>query len=216
VFALIPARNEGPRVGEVVRAASAHVEGVLVVVNGCIDDTAEQARAAGAEVMESDAGYAQALKAGYRHLQGSAVVQLDADGQHPAEAIPLLREGLREADLVIGSRFLEPSGYRMSLRRRVAIEGLSWLTMALIGQRIRDVTSGFQALSPRAVGVFAECFPEDYADANIFVLARRNDLLIREVPVNMRPRSGGASMHDRGALRYLGGMTARTLREGLR
>ena len=73
--------------------------------------------------------------------------------------------------------------------------------------------------SPRlSTGIAYRYFdvPEDYADANIFVLARRNDLLIREVPVNMRPRSGGASMHDRGALRYLGGMTARTLREGLR
>ena len=50
---LIPASNEGPRVGAVVRAARRAMPGVdvMVVVNNCTDDTAAQAEAAGATVI---------------------------------------------------------------------------------------------------------------------------------------------------------------------
>lgn len=216
MHALIPARNEGPRVGGVVRAALPHVESVVVVVNGSRDDTADRAREAGAQVIESEPGYTAALKAGFRHLRGGAIVQLDADGQHPPAAIPTLRAALADADVVIASRFLGEPGYRVGWRRRVAIQGLAWLTSALVGQRLHDVTSGFQALSPRAVEVFAEHYPDECADALVILLAHRMDLRVTELPVAMRDRQGGDSMHDTGAFRYFGRLTARTVQEGLR
>lgn len=218
MYALIPARNEGPRVAAVVRGAQRHVQGVVVVVNGCQDDTADQARSAGAEVIESEVGYARALKAGYRHLRGRAVVQLDADGQHPTDAIPALRERLVGADLVIGSRFVGPSpGYDVGWQRTVGIRLLSALTTPILGQRIRDVTSGMHALSPRAVAVFAEHYPERIADTSVLVRARRFGLILAEVPVEMNARSGGDSMHGgpRAAL-YLGRVVLGTVREALR
>ena len=66
---LIPARNEGPRIGDVVRDVRRLVPGVpvIVVVNGTTDDTAEVAKAAGAEVIYAEPGYGLALMAGYRH-----------------------------------------------------------------------------------------------------------------------------------------------------
>jgi glycosyltransferase involved in cell wall biosynthesis len=216
MYALIPARNEAPRVAQVVRGTLPHVDGVLVVANGCTDDTAEVARAAGAEVIESEPGYGRALLAGYRHLRGSSVVQLDADGQHPPEEIPLLVQHMSSVDLVIGSRFMGAPCYRVPLTRRVAILGLSSLTSALIRQHVRDVTSGFQALSPRAVAVFADHFPPDMPDANILVLARRMGLALREVPVEMRQRSGGHGIHDvRPSPRYVLRMAREVVREAL-
>ncbi|PPK66453.1 glycosyltransferase [Actinokineospora auranticolor] len=82
---VVPARDEGALVGACVRGVLAGAEEVdvrvLVVANGCSDDTAERARAAGAEVFETPVpGKAAALNAGLRRCrEESAVVFLDAD-----------------------------------------------------------------------------------------------------------------------------------------
>lgn len=215
--ALIPARNEAPRVGAVVREVRQHVSHVLVVANGCSDDTAEVAEAAGAEVIYSAPGYARALAAGYRALAGGGpVIQLDADGQHPPSAVPALLAGLGEADLVIGSRFLGAEGYAVPAERRLGIRALSLWTRALTGLEIQDVTSGLQALSPRAVALYAGGFPPQLADANVLVWAWRQGLVIRELPVAMRAREGGASMHAGGAaVRYAARVALASLAERL-
>lgn len=219
VRVLIPARDEGPRVGAVVRAALGCAERVLVVVNGSRDDTAAQARAAGAEVLHSAPGYGPALAAGYRHLGPGVVVQLDADGQHPPEAIPALLAAIGAgADLVVGSRgarggvgaLPQPLGRRAGA---AALEGLTW---ALTGQHIGDVYSGFRALGPRAVEALVPDFPEDHPDTRLLVRACRRGLRVVEVPVEMRPRAGGRSMHagPRAAL-YAARSVWAAVREGL-
>ena len=95
---------------------------VVVVVNGTTDDTAEVAAAAGATVLHADPGYGTALLAGYRHALSSPdtawVIQMDADGQHPAAAIPRLRAALADHDVVIGSRFAPGGGAEAWPRRR--------------------------------------------------------------------------------------------------
>lgn len=202
MVALIPARNEGPRVGAVVRAALAHAERVVVVVNGCTDNTAERAQDAGAEVISSEPGYARALARGYAHLRGQALVQLDADGQHPAAAIPTLAAALDHADLVIGSRLLGDPGYAIPPLRRLGMTTLSaWLT-ALTGLKVLDTTSGLMALSPKAVSFFATDFPAEVADTNVLARAWRAGLVIAELPVPMTARDGGVELH-----RGLGGVT---------
>jgi glucosyl-3-phosphoglycerate synthase len=92
VSVCIPARDEGSTVGSVVRAvvqpflASAGgnglVDEVLVLNDGSIDDTAEQARAAGARVVSSqgvDGGKGQAMAAALEAAGGDVIVYLDAD-----------------------------------------------------------------------------------------------------------------------------------------
>lgn len=202
MVALIPARNEGPRVGAVVRAAREHAARVVVVVNGCTDDTAERARDAGAEVISSEPGYARALARGYEHLRGQALVQLDADGQHPAAAIPALAAALAHADLVIGSRLLGDPGYAIPPLRRLGMTALSAWLKALTGLQVHDTTSGLMALSPRAVSTFATSFPAELADTNVLARAWRAGLVIAELPVPMRARDGGVELH-----RGLGGLT---------
>ena len=68
---ILPVRNEGPRVGLVVRELERTLPGVELVVieNGSTDDTAERARAAGATVLQSDPGYANAPKVGFAYAQ---------------------------------------------------------------------------------------------------------------------------------------------------
>lgn len=225
---LIPARNEGPRVGSVVQAARAAMPGahVLVVVNGCTDDTGAQATAAGATVITSAPGYGAALLAGYRYAlqrwddgEGPAwLVQMDADGQHSPADIPRLVERLSTAHMVIGSR-LAPGGSaeEWSWSRRCAVGALGWWTRRISGAPVRDISSGFQAMQAPVVRALASDFPVDMVDANVLVRLWRQGFTIEEIGVAMSGRDGGQSMHGgwQSAL-YAGRMVLHASREARR
>lgn len=173
---------------------------MVVIVNGCDDDTEEQALLAGATVIHSAKGYGEALLAGYRHaaqdLNLPWLVQIDADGQHPVPCIPVLLDALDEADLSIGSRLVSGgSAPGWPLLRRWTISFLGAATSMISGLSIRDVSSGFQAMRPEVVHSLAADFPTDLTDANVLVRLHRKGFRIVEVPVRMAERSGGVSMH---------------------
>lgn len=218
---VLPARNEGPRVGRVVAEVRRVLPGVPVVVveNGSVDDTAAVAASAGAVVLRSGPGYTRALRAGFAYaLAADApwVVQMDADEQHPAAALPALLRALEHADLVVGSRFVGAPGYRVPVHRRTAIGALAAWASVCAGQRLFDVTSGLRAWRPEALAALAADYPEDIADANLLVRAVRRGLRVREVSVPMRARAGGRSMHagPESAL-FAVRMLVLTAREGL-
>jgi glycosyltransferase involved in cell wall biosynthesis len=197
---VVPARNEGPRVGRVVAEVRAILPDmpVIVVENGSTDDTAARARLAGATVLHSGPGYARALRLGFEYaLRAGAdrVIQMDADEQHPAAALPGLLTALGDADLVVGSRFVGAPGYHVPMFRRTAIGALGAWASVCAGQRLLDVTSGLRAWRASALGVLVADYPEEVADANLLVRAVRRGLRVREVAVPMRPRAGGRSMH---------------------
>lgn len=198
---ILPARDEGPRVGLVVAEIARTLPGVEVVVveNGSTDDTAERARKAGATVLRSAPGYALALKVGFAYAERQNapwVATVDADGQHPARELPALIAALEHADLVVGSRFLGVVGYRVPSTRRLAIRALSAWASLLGGHPFTDVTSGLRAMRPSVFQAFAADYPTDVADANVLVRAVLSGWRVSEVPVAMRARSGGRSMHD--------------------
>ena len=144
--AVIPAYEEGPRIGAVVRAAAQFVP-VIVIDDGSTDDTAAQARAAGATVLEQlpNAGKGAALRLGFRHaldLGAPAVVTLDADGQHDPAEIPvfLARFEARRPELIIGQRDL---GSMPPIRRASNTLG-GLLLAAALGRSVPDNQSGFR------------------------------------------------------------------------
>ena len=199
---LIPASNEGPRIAEVV--AGCHLVcpnvRIVVVVNGCSDDTEQQAINAGAEVIHSEKGYGEALLAGYRFASQIPdlpwLLQMDADGQHPSESIPVLLDALDSADLSIGSRLAAGgSAPGWTFSRRCTISVMSSVTRFLSGLNVRDVVSGFQAMRPEVVHHLAADFRTDLTDANVLVRLYRKGFKIVEVPVRMQARDGGRSMH---------------------
>jgi len=223
---LIPARNEGPRIGRVICGVQAVCPGVpvLVVANGCTDDTVAVARTHGAQVVLSPPGYATALATGYRAVvamwnaaEASGprwLVQLDADGQHPPESIPDVLAGLEHAELVLGSRLVSGQAPDWMGARRWAVEGLGLWTSVLVGYRLRDVTSGFMGLSESVVRYLAENFPNQVADANVLVEVDQAGFGMVEVPVVMSDRDGGDSMHGGWrSIVYTAKMAALCLRE---
>ena len=152
IVALIPGYNEGPRIAAVVRGAAAHLP-VLVVDDGSADDTAAQARAAGATVIEQrpNQGKGTALRAGFRHAiadGADAVLTLDADGQHdPAEIPAFLAAWAAEPrpDLVIGRRNFRAMP---PIRRLSNVLG-GWAISWAVGRPIPDNQSGYRLVSRR-------------------------------------------------------------------
>jgi glycosyltransferase involved in cell wall biosynthesis len=198
----MPAFNEGKAIGRVLSEVRAMVHGdILVVDDGSSDETAAEARRAGARVAVHpvNLGYGAALQTGYRYALRhgyDAVLQLDADGQHDPASIPGLLEKLSQADVVVGSRFLDAASYRPPLGRRVGMWLFGKVATALCGQRVTDPTSGFQAISRAALHFYAhERYPADYPDADVLAMVARSGLRLAEVPVHMLPPPGGKSMH---------------------
>ncbi len=156
ILALVPAHDEGPRVGDVVTAARRHLA-VLVVDDGSSDDTATVAEAAGAVVLrqQPNQGKGAALRAGFRRALDDgwdAVVTLDADGQHDPAEIPRLlarysapgAAGPRP-ELIIGRRDFGrmPPVRRLSNTLGTAI--FSWA----VGRHVPDNQSGYRLLGRR-------------------------------------------------------------------
>jgi glycosyltransferase involved in cell wall biosynthesis len=203
---LIPAYNEGGRVGAVV-ADVRHTlpeADVLVIDDGSSDATCAEAARAGAVALSLavNCGYGTALQTGYKYAvrHGYALVgQIDADGQHRAEFLSTMLDVLHEdgADVVVGSRFLAKDGhYRTPFARSLGIRLFARLASLATGQRVTDPTSGFQVMRGQIARLFSsEVFPVDYPDADILILLHRTGYRVREVPVQMRP-SPGRSMHS--------------------
>jgi glycosyltransferase involved in cell wall biosynthesis len=134
------------------------------------------------------AGFRFALESGY-----DAVVQLDADGQHDPSDVPRLLKGLGQADIVIGARFAGVGTYSASGPRRWAMRFLAAVLTRVCGAPLTDTTSGFKAMGPRALRLFAESYPVEYLGDTVeaLVLAARAGLSVVQVPVEMRSRFGG-------------------------
>jgi glycosyltransferase involved in cell wall biosynthesis len=214
LLVVCPARNEVESIAGVVaevQAAVPHAE-VLVVDDGSTDATASVARRAGARVVQLpfNVGVGGALRAGIllgQREAADAVVQCDADGQHPAGAIPSLVARLETADVVVGSRWAGSGDYAARGPRRWAMRLLAAILSRVHGTELSDVTSGFRAFGPRAIAVFARELPPEYLGDTIdaLVIAKAHGLRVAQVPVAMRSRTAGIASHRplRAAL-YLG------------
>jgi glycosyltransferase involved in cell wall biosynthesis len=206
ILILIPAYNEGPRIGEVVQRVREMCPqyDVVVVNDGSRDDTVQTAQAAGAEVVSHpfNMGYGVTIQTGYKYALRHGyefLVQMDGDGQHDPGCIPQLLAPVvsGEADFVLGSRFLGDASYEPSLARRLGMGFFRALISGLIGQRITDTTSGFQAFNRQVIGYFTtEVFPCDYPDADMLLTLHRAGFRIHEVPVRMHASISGKSMHS--------------------
>jgi glycosyltransferase involved in cell wall biosynthesis len=203
VLCIVPAYNEEEAVVGVVRDIYDHVPhaDVLVVDDGSVDRTAARAREAGAIVcsLSYNLGIGAAVQTGlkYAYTHGYDVaIQVDGDGQHPAEQIHKLLAVLRdhpEVDMAVGSRFLEDTGYESPISRKIGIRIFSLILSLVCRQKLTDTTSGFRATRGEAIGFLARYYPRDYPEVEALVLLHQARYVIREVPTVMRQRQGGES-----------------------
>ncbi|MFA4669675.1 glycosyltransferase family 2 protein [Pyrococcus kukulkanii] len=189
---IIPAYNEELTIGSVVTLAKKYGD-VLVVDDGSIDRTSDIAKKAGAITLrhEANKGKGQALKTGFRYaLENNydAVVCLDADGQHDPDEIPLLLKPILngEADMVIGSRYLNGAHKNIPLYRRLGLWVLNKTTALASGAKITDSQSGFRALNRKALENLELSADGYHVESEMIHKLSEKGLRIVEVPINVR------------------------------
>ena len=192
ILIIIPAYNEELTIGSVVALAKKYGE-VLVVDDGSGDRTHEIAKKAGATVLrhEANRGKGNAIKTGFEYALAKGydvIVCIDADGQHDPDEIPLVLEPIikDEADLVIGSRYLNGAHKNIPFYRRIGL-GILNLTMNMASKvRVTDSQSGFRALNRKALESLSLNFSGYNVESEMIAELSEKGLRIKEVPINVR------------------------------
>lgn len=205
VLVVMPAFNEEEVIASVVSEARSALPGatVLVVNDGSTDATTEEARGAGARVLELpfNLGVGGAMRVGFRYAEDNGfpvAVQLDSDGQHDPSDVPALVAMLDETDVAIGARFADKGDYEVRGPRKWAMRFLSAVLSRAISVRLTDTTSGFKAHGPNAIKLFARNYPAEYLGDTIesLVIGHRAGLRFAQLGVVMRERAGGTPSHN--------------------
>lgn len=198
---IIPAYNEEDSILRTVTAVRGTSDADYLVVNdGSSDGTGAILQRNGIPHLELpvNLGIGGAMQAGYKYAVRRGydyAMQLDADGQHNPEDIVRLQHVMEQGDcdMVIGSRFVETTGYKGSLTRRAGIYYFYWLVRLLTGVRVKDPTSGFRLVNRRVMERFAKSYPADYPEVEVIVEMARLGYRMREIRVEMSARQGGRS-----------------------
>jgi len=196
----IPAWNEEKSIADVVTKVREHrpQADVLVVDDGSTDHTAQEAAHAGAAViaLPFNVGVGGAMRTAFLYAQRggyTALVQVDADGQHDPADLDRLLDGLRDCDIVVGTRFHPESMYFVGGPRRWAMVLLSKALSRMNRGSISDPTSGFRSAGHRAIDLFSVEYPAEYLGDTVgsLAIAIRRGLVIHEEPVTMYFRQHG-------------------------
>ncbi|MCR5399776.1 MAG: glycosyltransferase family 2 protein [Lachnospiraceae bacterium] len=199
---MIPAYNEQNTLESLIREIEQKCpEADYLVINDCSsDDTLSVLEKIGASYVSApvNLGIGGAVQTGYKYAYENGydiAIQVDGDGQHDVayvrDMVKVIESG--EADVVIGSRFIEKEGFQSSGARRAGIRFLSGLIWLMSGTRVKDVTSGYRAVNREYITAFAENYPDDYPEPEVIVVSSLSGARIKEIPVIMRERTDGIS-----------------------
>ena len=192
---IIPAFNEAEALEMLLPRLPASVHGIpirpLLVSDGSTDHTVAVATRHQIPVLalNQNRGKGTAIQAALEAVADrafDAVVFMDADGQHCPEDMPRLVEPLLrgDADLVLGSRYLEDEGRRNTPLNRYLIRmGTISVLGRILGQRFSDPYCGFRAFTPFALDRVNICGERYEAELEVIFDACRNGLRAVEVPV---------------------------------
>ena len=202
VLIIIPAYNEQDNIEKVVNnLIENYPQYDYLVVNDCSKDNTEKI------LKENNYNYISlpinlgiggAVQSGYlyaRQKEYDIAIQIDGDGQHDPAYIEKLIQPIvdGEADMTIGSRFIEKEGFQTSFLRRIGINIIRVIIFLCCGIKATDTTSGFRATSKELTAFFSRDYAQDYPEPEAIVAATLNGYRVKDVPVKMKEREGGVS-----------------------
>jgi glycosyltransferase involved in cell wall biosynthesis len=187
----IPAYNEEKNIASIILKLKKITEDIIVCDDGSNDLTADIVRKMGSVLIThpKNLGYGAAIRSIFlksKELNADILVTFDADGQHRIEDINKVMEPLinEEADIVIGSRFLDSEGQKeIPTYRKFGIKAITALTTSSIKENISDSQSGFRAYSKK---VLQEIMPSEFGmgvSTEILIKSSKKKFRIKEVPI---------------------------------
>ena len=200
---IIPTYNEGQNIqmllselGRVGKRLQEPFE-IVVVDDNSPDGTAEMVRRmdrgnVSLLVRKHQRGLTSAVRDGAKIAKGDKIIVIDADLSHPPEKVVGLIKGLKEADLVIGSRHLPGGGVEeWPWYRKIVSDGATMLSKFVIRHTVTDPMSGFFAIRKKILTRTALKVKGYKILMNI--LAKNPNIKIKEIPYVFRNRRVGKS-----------------------
>ena len=187
----IPAYNEEKNIASIITKLKKITDSIIVCDDGSSDMTSEIAKNLGAIVIshKKNMGYGVAINSIFqksREMNSDLLVTFDADGQHRVEDIEKVVGPIKnnDADLVIGSRFLDNKS-NIPNYRKIGIKVITQVTNASIKKKLTDSQSGFRAYNQR---VLSQVSPSDMGmgiSTEILIKSSSKGLRITEVPITV-------------------------------
>lgn len=188
----LPAYNEEKNIARIIARLQDSQYTIIVCNDGSTDLTGSISEKMGVTVLNHprNLGYGAAIKSLFKkakELSCDVLVTFDADGQHSVSEISNLINPIKkgEADIVIGSRFLEGKGKNIPRYRKVGIKVITSLTTSLTELKLTDSQSGFRGYSNR---VLQEIIPSESGmgvSTEILIKASKKNFRIKEIPITV-------------------------------
>jgi glycosyltransferase involved in cell wall biosynthesis len=199
----IPAFNEEKNIASIILKLKKITNKIIVCNDGSSDLTNKIAEELGAIVINhsKNLGYGAAIRSIFlkaKEMNSDILVTFDADGQHQIEDIQNVVEPImkKEADIVIGSRFLEENVKDIIPDyRKFGIKAITKLTNISINENLTDSQSGFRAYNNEVIN---KIHPTDQGmgiSTEILIKASQKKFLIVEVPIKIS-YEGNTSTHN--------------------
>jgi len=201
---VIPSINERenlekliPRIEEIFEAGG--ISGEIIVVDDMSDDGTQdfvkrmEARYDNVTLLERPVknGLGNALLDGARMAVSEFVLFMDADLSHDPGEIPAFLEGLRNFDVVIGSRYLRRTRIDRGVFRRWASGGYNFLVKRLLGVKVMDITSGYRGFHAGKIGKLNLSSPGPEIHAELVLRSILEGYRVTEIPVTYVDREHG-------------------------
>ena len=197
----IPAYNEEKNIASIITKLKNITDSIIVCDDGSSDMTSEISKNLGAVVIshKKNMGYGAAIRTIFQksvELDSDILVTFDADGQHRIDDVSKILQPLEnnEADIVIGSRFLD-NETKVPNYRKIGIKVITQVTNASLKKKLTDSQSGFRAYNKQALTQISPSEMGMGISTEILIKASNKGLRIAEIPITILYHDG-ASTHN--------------------
>lgn len=202
ILIIVPAYNESKTIKSVVNQININIpEADILVINDCSNDETEivlKKENINHINLISNLGIGGAMQTGYIYALKNnydIAIQIDGDGQHDPYNIKEILRPIQnnDADMVIGSRYVEKTSYKTTIFRKVGMLYFKNIIKLITNKKINDTTSGYRAVNRKIIELFAKDYPKDYPEVEVLVKLSKKGCRVLEIPVEMHGRKAGFS-----------------------